>query len=383
MTKPLNFGIIAGEKSGDILGAALMASLRKKFPAAKFVGVGGPEMLSLGCESLAKIDRLSVMGFIEPLARLPELLRLKKRLEDRFLREEIAVFIGIDSPDFNLRIARNLHSNGIKTVHFFSPSVWAYRKWRIFGIKKSVDLMLTLFPFESEIYMKHDIPVSCVGHPLADQIGFEDRKLVSRKVLGISETKTVITLMPGSRAGEISRLAPIFFNAARKSLQKHSNLEFLIPYSGEEAKSLLTAELDRDRMLSNNKLTMMKNSHKAISASDLVIMASGTASLEAVLLRRPMIICYKLAPLSYVLGSWLLKVPYIGLPNLLAGKKLVPEYLQGAVTPELLIDKIDEFLASPSAHAKVLPQFDNIHKMLRRGASEKAAYAIGSLIGEV
>jgi lipid-A-disaccharide synthase len=323
------------------------------------------------------------MGFIEPLARLPELLRLKKRLEDRFLREEIAVFIGIDSPDFNLRIARNLHSNGIKTVHFVSPSVWAYRKWRIFGIKKSVDLMLTLFPVESEIYMKHDIPVSCVGHPLADQIGFEDRKLVSRKVLGISETKTVITLMPGSRAGEISRLAPIFFNAARKSLQKHSNLEFLIPYSGEEAKSLLTAELDRDRMLSNNKLTMMKNSHKAISASDLVIMASGTASLEAVLLRRPMIICYKLAPLSYVLGSWLLKVPYIGLPNLLAGKKLVPEYLQGAVTPELLIDKIDEFLASPSAHAKVLPQFDNIHKMLRRGASEKAAYAIGSLIGEV
>ena len=166
-------------------------------------------------------------------------------------------------------------------------------------------------------------------------------------------------------------------------MQKHSNLEFLIPYSGEEAKSLLTAELDRDRMLSNNKLTMMKNSHKAISASDLVIMASGTASLEAVLLRRPMIICYKLAPLSYMLGSWLLKVPYIGLPNLLAGKKLVPEYLQGAVTPELLIDKIDEFLASPSAHAKVLPQFDNIHKMLRRGASEKAAYAIGSLIGEV
>ncbi|MDG2141086.1 MAG: lipid-A-disaccharide synthase [Gammaproteobacteria bacterium] len=383
MTKSLNFGIIAGEKSGDILGAALMTSLRRKFPAAKFVGIGGSEMLSLGCESLAKIDRLSVMGFIEPLARLPELLRLKKRLEDRFLREEIAVFIGIDSPDFNLRVARNLHSKGIKTVHFVSPSVWAYRKWRIFGIKKSVDLMLTLFPFESEIYMKHDIPVSCVGHPLADRIGFEDRKLACRKVLGISETKTVITLMPGSRAGEISRLAPIFFSAAGKSLQKHSNLEFLIPYSGEEAKSLLTAQLDRDRMLSNNKLTMMKNSHKAISASDLVIMASGTASLEAMLLRRPMIICYKLAPLSYVLGSLLLKVPYIGLPNLLARKMLVPEYLQGAVTAGLLIGKIDEFLASPSAHEEVLEQFDNIHKMLRRGASEKAAYAIGSLIGEV
>ena len=382
MAKSLYFGIIAGEKSGDILGAALMVSLRNKFPEAKFVGIGGTEMVALGCESLAEIDRLSVMGFIEPLARLPELFRLKKRLEDRFLRQEIAVFIGIDSPDFNLRVANNLHLRGIKTVHFVSPSVWAYRKGRIFGIKKSVDLMLTLFPFESEIYKKHDIPVSCVGHPLADQIGFEDRKLAYRKEFGISEKKKVIALMPGSRAGEISRLAPIFFNAAMKSLQKHSNLEFLVPYSGEEAKSLLKAQLDRDLMRPSKKLRLVKNSHKAISASDLVIMASGTATLEAVLLRRPMIICYKLAPLSYVLGSLLLKIPYVGLPNLLAGKELVPEYLQGAVTSGALFQKIDEFLSSPSSHKKVLEEFDLIHKMLRKGASDKAAHAIASLIAK-
>ena len=205
------FGIVAGEKSGDILGASLIIALRDYFPSAEFVGVGGSEMIELGCNSLCPIERLSVMGFIEPLSRLPELLSLKKKLQTRFLKERITAFIGIDSPDFNLRLARSLRNKGLKTVHFVSPSVWAYRQGRILGIKESIDLMLTLFPFEEDIYKKYEIQAECVGHPLADQLSAEDRGLKDRKDLSITESDTVIALMPGSRVDEVNRLATVFF----------------------------------------------------------------------------------------------------------------------------------------------------------------------------
>jgi lipid-A-disaccharide synthase len=382
MVKALQFGIVAGEKSGDILGASLICSLRKHFPNAKFIGIGGPEMLSLGCESLAPMDRLSVMGFVEPLGRLPELFNLKRKLQDRFLRERIDVFIGIDSPDFNLRLAKTLRKKGLKTVHFVSPSVWAYRKSRIYSIKKSVDLMLTLFPFESEIYENNDIPVAFVGHPLADLIGFEDRRSPARQLYGFSEDNKVIALMPGSRAGEISRLAPIFYEAAIHSLQKYPDLEFLIPYSDTKAKSLLSLQLNQVKMPLKERFNLVNNSHEAISASDFVIMASGTATLEAMLLRRPMIICYKLAPLSFIIGSYLLKIPYIGLPNLLLGKKIVPEYIQKSVTPNALSKEIDIFLNAPNSYQDMEESFYGIHKLLRGGASDKAAIAIENLMNK-
>ena len=382
MVKALQFGIVAGEKSGDILGASLICSLRKQFPNAKFIGIGGPEMLSLGCESLAPMDRLSVMGFVEPLGRLPELFNLKRKLQDRFLRERIDVFIGIDSPDFNLRLAKTLRKKGLKTVHFVSPSVWAYRKSRIHSIKKSVDLMLTLFPFESEIYENNDIPVAFVGHPLADLIGFEDRRSPARQLYGFSEDNKVIALMPGSRAGEISRLAPIFYEAAIHSLQKYPDLEFLIPYSDTKAKSLLSLQLNQVKMPLKEKFNLVNNSHEAISASDFVIMASGTATLEAMLLRRPMIICYKLAPLSFIIGSYLLKIPYIGLPNLLLGQKIVPEYIQKSVTPNALSKEIDIFLNAPNSYQDMEESFYGIHKLLRGGASDKAAVAIKNLMNK-
>jgi lipid-A-disaccharide synthase len=380
MTKPLRFGIVAGEKSGDILGASLITALRSRYPNCEFVGVGGPAMKAFGCESLTPMDRLSVMGFVEPLGRLPELLTLKKRLEQRFLKDQIAAFIGIDSPDFNLRLAAALHQHGIKTVHYVSPSVWAYRQKRILKIKQSIDLMLTLFPFETAIYEEHKVRVACVGHPLADQIGFEDNKAVHRQELGLTADAQVIALMPGSRAGEIKRLAPTFLEAAMAALQKFPQLSFVIPYSGVEAKAQISALLRAANIFESDQFQLVDNSHKAISAADMVIMASGTATLEALLLRRPMLICYKVAPLTYAIGSRLLKIPYVGLPNLLAGKRLVPEYLQGQLTASALVNEIENFMTQPAAFADVLSEFERIHKALRTGASDKAAKAITQLV---
>ena len=380
MTKPIRFGIVAGEKSGDILGASLIKALRTYYPDAEFVGVAGPAMIELGCESITSMDRLSVMGFVEPLSRLPELLKLKKDLQECFTAHKPAAFIGIDSPDFNLRLAANLHAQGIKTVHYVSPSVWAYRQRRIRKIKQSIDLMLTLFPFETEIYKQHSVPVACVGHPLADQIGLEDYKSANRADLGIAKNEPVIVLMPGSRAGEIKRLAPTFFEAAISSLCKHSGLRFVIPFSGIEAKAQISNLMRSANIFESEQFQLIDNSHKAISAADLVVMASGTATLEGLLLRRPMIICYKLAPITYAIGSRLLKIPYVGLPNLLAGQKLIPEYLQKEVSVNNLVAEIDRFIKEPESFNQALKSFEDIHKLLRGGASQKAAAAVVKLV---
>ena len=376
------FGIVAGEQSGDILGASLMISMRERFPNAEFIGVGGSEMVSLGCESLTSIDRLSVMGFVEPLSRLPELLSLKKRLQKRFFDEGIDTFIGIDSPDFNLRLAKALRGKGLKTVHFVSPSVWAYREKRIYSIKDAIDLMLTLFPFEQNIYKSHGVPSVCVGHPLADQLSERDNRLSSRKNLGISDKATVIALLPGSRVGEINRLAPIFIDAAIESLQRYPSLKFVIPFSSPQSESLVKFYLEQASIIAGEQFKMVSDSHMALNSSDFVITASGTATLEALFLRKPMVICYKMAPISYAIGSRLLKVPYIGLPNLLAGELLVPEYLQGAVTTQALFSEIDNFMSSSQSFSYSLKQFDRIHETLRGGASEKAAEAIQKWIIE-
>ncbi|NKB32031.1 MAG: lipid-A-disaccharide synthase [Pseudomonadales bacterium] len=380
MTKPIRFAIVAGEKSGDILGASLIKALREHYPDAEFFGVGGPSMLELGCESLTPMDRLSVMGFVEPLGRLPELIRLKNRLEKRILEEKPVAFIGIDSPDFNLRLASKLHAQGIKTVHYVSPSVWAYRQKRIFKIKRSIDLMLTLFPFETEIYKQHDVPVACVGHPLADQISFEDNKSIYRAEFGIRDNEQVITLMPGSRGGEIKRLTATFLEAAINLLRRHSQLKFIIPYSGIEAKAQISNYLKAANIFESEQFRLVDNSHKAISVSDLVVMASGTATLEGLLLRRPMIICYKLAPITYAIGSRLLQVPFVGLPNLLAGKKVIPEYLQNDVTVNNLVAEIDSFIKQPDSFDEALGTFAEIHASLRGGASNKAAAAISKML---
>ena len=381
MSKPLFFGIVAGEKSGDILGASLILEMRKRHPDVEFVGIGGDAMIAAGCRSMFEMDRLSVMGFVEPLGRLPELFGIKRQLREYFVANPPLAFIGIDAPDFNLRLESELHNVGIKTVHYVGPSVWAYRAKRIVAIKKAVDLMLTLFPFETQIYKDHDIKVACVGHPLADEIGFSDAKQQTRAELGIAQDAKVIALMPGSRSGEITRLAPTFFGAAIKSLQRNPSLRFLIPCSSADNRRLVGDIMRQLGLLSGEQFCLLDDSRQAMSAADFVVMASGTATLEALLLRRPMVICYKLAALTFAIASKMVKIPNVGLPNLLAGKLLVPEYLQGQVTVDAVSEEIIKFVSEPESTAAMLKEFTTIHKRIRLGASAQAVNAIESLVG--
>jgi lipid-A-disaccharide synthase len=381
MSKPLFFGIVAGEKSGDILGASLILEMRKRHPDVEFVGIGGDAMIAAGCRSMFEMDRLSVMGFVEPLGRLPELFGIKRQLREYFVANPPLAFIGIDAPDFNLRLESELHNVGIKTVHYVGPSVWAYRAKRIVAIKKAVDLMLTLFPFETQIYKDHDIKVACVGHPLADEIGFSDAKQQTRAELGIAQDAKVIALMPGSRSGEITRLAPTFFGAAIKSLQRNPSLRFLIPCSSADNRRLVGDIMRQLGLLSGEQFCLLDDSRQAMSAADFVVMASGTATLEALLMRRPMVICYKLAALTFAIASKMVKIPNVGLPNLLAGKRLVPEYLQGQVTVDAVSEEIIKFVSEPESTAAMLKEFTTIHKRIRLGASAQAVNAIESLVG--
>ena len=376
MTTPVSFGIVAGEQSGDILGSGLMEALRQYYPDARFIGVGGPRMLALGCESLTPMERLSVMGFVEPLGRLPELFALKSRLRQTYAEQPPLAFIGIDAPDFNLRLEADLKLLGIPNIHYVSPSVWAYRSGRIHKIKKIVDLMLTLFPFETGIYKEHGVPVHCVGHPLADQIGFEDGRAAARKALQLPDDIPVLALLPGSRSSEIKRLAPVFFGAAIEALQQYPQLRFVIPASSPQTKILIKDLLRHEHLFTEDLFLLVDDSRQAMAASDLVLLASGTATLEAMLLRRPMIVCYKLATLTYMLARPMVKIPHVALPNLLAGKELVPEYLQGRVTVENLGREICAQLAPDCNHGALLAKFDEMHRGLRLDASKQGAAAI-------
>lgn len=375
MRNPLRIGMIAGEVSGDLLGAGLIQALQKIIPQCQFDGIGGPHMQSLGFESLVPMSRLSVMGFIEPLGRLPELLRIEKKLLQHFINDPPDVFVGIDSPGFNIRFEKKLHAAGIPTVHYVSPSVWAYAEKRIRNIKLAVDLMLVLFPFETDIYQAHGIAVKCVGHPLADSIGFDDNKTAARSALGLEPDQRIIALLPGSRPGEIRRLAPVYFQTASKIHQRYPQLQFVLPCANSEAREMVEQLLAREG--ASQFVTLVNGqSQQTMAAADLVILASGTATLEALLLKKPMVICYKLAPLTYAVASRMLRVPYVGLPNLLAGEKLVPEYLQSEVTVANLYHEIESFIQQGAMKIQVKEKYEEIHRHIARGANDCAAEAI-------
>ena len=409
----MHIGIVAGEVSGDSLGAGLVTALREVLPGVRFSGVGGERMAALGLESVAPMERLSVMGFVEPLARLPELLRIKSAVERHFLDDPPAIYIGIDAPDFNLRVEEKLKKAGIKTAHYVSPSVWAYRAGRIHKIRRAVDLMLTLFPFETGIYDEHGIEAHCVGHPLADSIGFEDRRGFWRERFGLEPSAPVAALMPGSRSGEIKRLAPPFLDAAMMALKENPALQFLIPCAGEAARQQISdlmisagvQDESRFMLLDDSHLTAdayvtaagaqdpedihksasahasgSSVSHAAISAADTVLLASGTAALEAMLLRRPMAVCYRLAPLTHAIASRIVKIPHVSLPNLLAGRALVPEYIQSAVQPPVLARHILDAVSPTADHSTLLTEFDRLHRSLKKNASQEAARIIAQHI---
>ena len=383
-------GMVAGETSGDMLGAGLMQAIRQRYPQARFAGVGGPLMLAQGFESITPMERLSVMGFVEPLGRLPELLRLKRDLVKLLVTERAAVFIGIDSPGFNLRLEQNLHDAGIKTVHYVSPSVWAWGKGRIKKIARAVDLMLALFPFESDIYQQHGIPVHCVGHSLADTIApGQDQTLIrqqSRAALQLPASAPVLCLMPGSRKDEVQRLAPVFIAAALVCLQHKPALRFVIPCASESRREQIDVILTQAVLqtpAARDAFTVIDGrSHEAMQASDLVLLASGTATLEALLLKRPMVVCYRLSALTWALARRLVKVPFISLPNLLAGRELVPELLQDDVTAPIVSAEVLAWLDDRARQESLYEAFESIHQSIRLDADQQAAKAVCQLITE-
>ncbi len=376
---PVTIAMVAGEASGDILGSGLIRSLRRRFPNARFVGIGGEEMLAEGFHSLVPMERLSVMGLVEVLGRLPELFAIRGRLMDYLLATPPDVFIGIDSPDFTLGVEERCRKAGITTVHYVSPSVWAWRQKRIIQIGRAVDLMLTLLPFEARFYEDHNIPVAFVGHPLAERIPLDVDTRGARVDLGLDPDQPVLAILPGSRAGEVERLGGLFLEAARQLQDAVPNLQLVIPCVNRERELQVRALADSLEVAL--PLTVVRGrSRDVMAAADVVLLASGTATLEAMLLKKPMVVGYRLSGFSFALLSRLVKVPHVALPNLLAGRELVPELLQNNATPDKLAAAVLERLNNPAERDRLKSTFAELHHQLRRNADERAADAVAALI---
>lgn len=375
MSRRLRIALVAGEASGDILGAGLMRELKRQYGEVEFIGVGGPLMAAEGLNSYFPMERLAVMGLVEVLGRLPELLARRKRLILSLIEARPDAFIGIDAPDFNLGVELRLRRAGIRTVHYVSPSVWAWRQKRVLKIREACDLMLTLFPFEAQFYVEHGVPVRFVGHPLADTIPLEADRQAARGELGLPQDAPVVALMPGSRGGEVARLGGLFLDAAEQLLAERPELRFVLPCASPERRAQLEALLaGRDLPL----ILLDGRSHTALAACDAVLIASGTATLEALLYKRPMVVAYRLAPLTYRILRRLVKSPYVSLPNLLAQRLLVPELLQDAATPAALAATLLPLLDDGATQTA---GFDAIHRTLRQNASCSAATAVLELVG--
>jgi len=375
MEKPLRVSILAGESSGDILGGGLMKALQERYPAITFKGIGGEEMAAAGLVSRVPMDRLSVMGLVEPLQRLPELLRIRRDFYEAMKASPPDVFIGIDSPDFNLDLERKVRALGIPTVHYVSPSVWAWRQGRIRKIAQAVDLMLALFPFEEQFYREHGVKVCCVGHPLADDLPLTPDSAGARQALGLPATGRVLALLPGSRGGEVERLCPVFLAAFRQLATRFPGLSAVIPCAGPPRRAQIEACIQAG--YSDLDITLVDGQSRTVmAAADALVLASGTAALEGMLMKKPMVVAYKMAPLSYAIISRMLKAPYVSLPNLLADKPLVPELLQDAATPEAIADNLEKLLANPADSGAIIETWHRLHESLRRDASATAAAAV-------
>ena len=378
MSKPYKIGVVAGEASGDQLGAGLIKGLKLHYPDAIFEGLGGPKMLAEGFQTLFPMDRLSVMGLVEPLKRLPELIHIRRTLFKHFSDNEFDLVVGIDSPDFNLGLEQKLRKKGIKTAHYVSPSVWAWRQGRVKKIARAVDLMLTLLPFEEAFYQKHKIPVVCVGHPLAEELPLQTDTSAARKQLGIITDGPVLTVMPGSRASEVDKLGRLFLDAALCCQKKVPELKLIIPAANPERRQQLENILNDYPSLSCTLLD--GQSLTAMAAANVVLLSSGTSALEAMLLKKPMVVSYRLGKLTFALISRMVKVSYVALPNLLVDEPLVPELLEDKATVENLSEAVLNFFQQPEQVVKLQERFTTIHKSLQHGGSETAAKALVNLI---
>ncbi len=371
----VRIGIVAGEASGDLLGSHLIQALKQKRSDLEFIGIAGPKMMREGAQSLFPIERLSVRGYVEVIKHLFGLLRLRRQLLKHFLNNPPDLFIGIDAPDFNFWVEKKLKNKGIKTIHYVSPSIWAWRKNRINKIRHAVSHMLALFPFEPALYQQAGVPVTYVGHPLADMLPIEPDTNAARGRLKLKPSTLVITMLPGSRQSEVQQHADLFVKTAKLIYTDRSDAVFLVPLITRETRQIFELAIFHEPESLPIQI-LFGHAHDAMEAADVVIVASGTATLEAALLKKPMVITYRMPNLSWKLLKRMRLQPYVGLPNILAGKFVVPELLQDDSTPEKLAEAALKFISSTSYLADIKAEFTKIHYSLRQNTAEKAAVAI-------
>lgn len=386
----MKIGIVAGEASGDLLGSHLIAALKKHNPDIEFIGIAGPKMIGEGASSLYAMERLSIRGYVEVLRHLPSLLSMRKALFKQLLSHKIDLFIGIDAPDFNFWLEKKLKDKGITAIHYVSPSIWAWRKGRINAIKKSVSHILALFPFEPILYKSAGIPVTYVGHPLADILPLKPNVDEARRQLKLKSNQIIIAMLPGSRQSEVSQHADLFIKTAHLIhlaflADAATDVIFLVPLITKETRVIFDKALHRflsslnETTMSPPITVMFGHAHDAMEASDLVIVASGTATLEAALLKKPMIITYKMSNLSWHILKRMRLQPYVGLPNIIAERFVVPELLQNDATPEKISQTAIDLLKDKEQLADIKLEFTRIHQELRQNTAEKAAQVILSL----
>lgn len=388
LNRKLKIGIVVGEVSGDTLGAKLIRCFREQGIDAEFEGIGGPQMIAEGFKSYYPMDVLSVMGIVEVLKDIKKLFAVRDGLVETWTKNPVDIFIGIDAPDFNLRLSKTIKQKQlpIKTVQYVSPSVWAWRQGRVHGIKTNIDLVLCLFPFEKTFFKKWDVPAAFVGHPLASQLPLENPIIDAKQELNLDPNQKHIALLPGSRRGEIERLGPLVLDAAKILHQKYPDYTFLIPAINEARKQQIERllvtypeSLKIQIRLMENSGTESKIGRQVMNASNIIALASGTATLEAMLLHRPMVTFYKLNWLTYHVVKFLIKIPYYSLPNIIAGKKVIQELIQADATPEKLAAEIEKLMNIETAQIQVM-QHITMHKQLLSGNSEDPVKAVLALI---
>ncbi|MES5711129.1 lipid-A-disaccharide synthase [Acinetobacter baumannii] len=382
--RKLKIGIVVGEVSGDTLGVKLMRSFREQGIDAEFKGIGGPQMIAEGFNSYYPMETLSVMGIVEVLKDLKKLFAVRDGLINQWTQHPVDIFIGIDAPDFNLRLSKSIKEKNlpIKTVQYVSPSVWAWRQGRVHGIKQSIDLVLCLFPFEKVFYEQYEVPAAFVGHPLAKQLPLENPIQIAKQELGVDENQKHIALLPGSRKGEVERHLPMLLGAANILHTKYPDIQFLIPAINDARKQQIEQGVEQIAPQLKAKIHILENTDSeskigrmVMNASDIIALASGTATLEAMLMHRPMVTFYKLHWLTYLIAKFLVKIPYYSLPNIIAGKKVIEELIQADATPENLAAEIEKLMNVETAQIQVM-QHLTMHKQLISGNTEDPVQAI-------
>lgn len=372
--------MVAGEASGDLLAAHLIAALRARRDDLRFYGIGGPRMAAQGFEVLVPMDRLAVRGYAEVLRHYRGIMAIRRQLVRRLLADRPALFIGVDSSDFNLDLARRLKEAGIPTVQYVAPSIWAWRGWRLRRVVRSVTHVLALFPFEPLLYESAGVPVTYVGHPLADLIPLEPDHAAARVELRLPASRRIVALLPGSRRSELAYMADLFVKTARRLLQDAPDVHFVCPTVSRPTRELFEEALRRNGARDLPLTLLFGHSHEALAAAEVALVASGTATLEAALFKTPLVITYRQSPVTWALMRRMLYLPYIGLPNILAGQALVPEFVQERATPGALAEALLSLLGDAGARRRQVEKFREIHRILRQNTAQKAADAVLSVM---